>query len=139
VTLFALPAAITFGQLTSLSGRVLAPPPSHLTVTLQSAPDRGGPWVDAASATVTASGGYSFARLSPASNTYYRVLADGATSATALVSVTSGSACASAGFTRAGEASSDSRAGWDPGTTALPSSFSGSAPAVGGTRSAAHA
>jgi hypothetical protein len=87
VTLFALPDAITFGQLTNLSGRVLPPRPSHLTVTLQSAPGRGGPWTDAGSAAVTASGGYTFARLSPASNTYYRVLADGATSPTALVSV----------------------------------------------------
>jgi hypothetical protein len=87
VTLFALPDAITFGQLTNLSGRVLAPRPSRLTVTLQSAPGRGGPWTDAGSAAVTSSGGYSFARLTPASNTYYRVLADGATSPTALVSV----------------------------------------------------
>lgn len=87
VTLFALPGAITFGQLTSLSGRVLAPRPSHLTVTLQSASDRLGPWTDAGSAAVSSSGVYSFASLSPAANTYYRVLADGATSTVALVSV----------------------------------------------------
>jgi phosphodiesterase/alkaline phosphatase D-like protein len=87
VTVGALPAAITFGQLTSLGGRVLPPRPSHLTVTLQSAPSRGGPWTDAVSTTVASSGAYSFSHLAPASNIYYRVLADGATSATVLVAV----------------------------------------------------
>jgi hypothetical protein len=87
VTLAALPDAITFGQLTSLSGRVLSPRPSRLTVTLQSAGSRGGPWSDVASATATSSGAFSFTRLSPASNTYYRVLADGAISASVRVSV----------------------------------------------------
>lgn len=87
VTLGAVPGSITFGQLTSLGGRVLPPRPSHLAVTLQSARSAAGPWSDAASATVTSSGAYSFPRLAPASNTYYRVLADGATSATVRVSV----------------------------------------------------
>ncbi len=87
VTLFALPDQTTFGQSTSLSGRVLPPRPAHLTVILQSAPDRGGPWSGAGIAAVASTGAYSFARLTPASSAYYRVLADGATSAVLRVSV----------------------------------------------------
>jgi hypothetical protein len=87
ITLGALPGAITFGQLTSLGGRVLPPRPSHVTVVLQSATSPGGPWVNAASTTATSTGAYSFARLAPSENTYYRALADGATSATVRVSV----------------------------------------------------
>ena len=87
VTLGALPGTITFGQLTSLSGQVLAPRPSHLIVTLQGAPGAGGPWTDAANATVASSGAYSFPGLAPSANTYYRVLGDGATSAPVLVLV----------------------------------------------------
>ncbi len=87
VTLGAIPDAITFGQLTSLGGRVLPPRPSHVTVTLQSATSPVGPWIDVANATAASSGAYSFARLAPSSNTYYRVLADGATSATVRVAV----------------------------------------------------
>jgi hypothetical protein len=87
ITLGAVPSTITFGQLTSLSGRVLAPRPSHLIVTLQSAPGAGGPWTDAASATVASTGAYTFTGLAPPANTYYRVLGDGATSAPALVLV----------------------------------------------------
>ncbi len=87
ITIAALPGTITFGQLTSLSGRVLAPRPAHLTVVLQSAAGAGGPWTDAATTTALSTGAYSFSRLAPTSNTYYRVLADGATSAPVLVSV----------------------------------------------------
>jgi hypothetical protein len=87
VTLGAPSGTITFGQLTSLSGRVLPPVPSHPTVTLQSAPSAGGPWVDAGVAAAASNGAYSFARLAPVANTYYRTLSDGATSATVLVSV----------------------------------------------------
>ena len=88
VTLGAPSGTITFGQLTSLSGRVLAPRPSHPTVTLQSAPSAGGPWVDAGATTASAStGAYSFPGVAPPANTYYRALSDGATSATVLVSV----------------------------------------------------
>ncbi|MGN6869431.1 MAG: hypothetical protein ACTHMY_13620 [Solirubrobacteraceae bacterium] len=87
VTLGAIPGAITFGQLTSLGGRVLPPRPSHLTVTLQDATSPGGPWIDVANTTAASTGAYSFARLAPSSNTYYRSLADGATSATVRVSV----------------------------------------------------
>lgn len=88
VTLGAPFGTITFGQLTSLSGRVLPPLPSRPTVTLQSAPSAVGPWVDAGVATVSAStGGYSFPRLAPSANTYYRTLSDGATSATVIVLV----------------------------------------------------
>jgi hypothetical protein len=86
-TLGAVPGTITFGQLTSLGGRVLPPRPAHVTVTLQSATSPGGPWIDTASTTAASTGAYSFARLAPSSNTYYRVLADGATSATVRVSV----------------------------------------------------
>ena len=88
ITLGAPSATITFGQLTSLSGRVLPPLPSHPTVTLQSAPSAGGPWADAGVASASASNGaYTFSRLAPSANTYYRALSDGATSATVLVSV----------------------------------------------------
>jgi hypothetical protein len=87
VTLGAPSGVITFGQPTSLSGRVLPPVPSHPTVTLQSAPSAGGPWVDVAATAASASGAYSFPRLAPSANTYYRTLSDGATSATVLVSV----------------------------------------------------
>src|SRR6185437_5062506 len=87
VTLGAVPGAITFGQFTSLGGRVLPPRPSHLTVTLQSATSPGGPWIDVGNTTAAPTGAYSFARLAPSSNTYYRALADGATSATVRVSV----------------------------------------------------
>ncbi len=88
ITLGAPSATITFGQLTSLSGRVLPPLPSHPTVTLQSARSAGGPWADAGVASASASNGaYTFSRLVPSANTYYRALSDGATSATVLVSV----------------------------------------------------
>lgn len=87
VTLSALPDPITFGQFTSLSGRVLPPRPSRPTVTLQSAPSAGGPWVDASSAVAASTGAYSFPLQNPSSNTYYRVLADGATSPAVLVAV----------------------------------------------------
>jgi hypothetical protein len=87
VTLGAVPSAITFGQLTSLGGRVLPPRPSHVTVLLQSAPSPGGPWIDVASTAAVSSGAFSFARLAPSANTYYRALADGATSATVRVPV----------------------------------------------------
>jgi hypothetical protein len=87
VTIAPLPGTITFGQFTSVGGRVLPPRPSHTTVTLQSAPQAGGPWTDAVSTTAASSGAYSFSHLAPASNTYYRVLADGATSATVHVAV----------------------------------------------------
>jgi hypothetical protein len=87
VTLGAPSATITFGQLTSLSGRVLPPLPSHPTVTLQSAPSAGGPWADAGLASASSNGAYAFSRLAPSADTYYRALSDGATSATVLVSV----------------------------------------------------
>jgi hypothetical protein len=88
VTLGAPSGTITFGEQTSLSGRVLAPLPSHPTVTLQSAPAAGGPWVDVGVASASSSNGtFTFSRLAPSANTYYRALSDGATSATVLVSV----------------------------------------------------
>jgi hypothetical protein len=87
ITLGAVPDALTFGQLTSLGGRVLPPRPSHVTVILQSATGSGGPWRDLASTTAASTGAYSFARLAPSANTYYRALADGATSATVRVAV----------------------------------------------------
>jgi hypothetical protein len=87
VSLSAPSGVITFGQLTSMSGRVLPPVPPHPTVTLQSAPSAGGPWVDVAATAASVSGTYSFPRLAPSANAYYRTLSDGATSATVLVSV----------------------------------------------------
>jgi hypothetical protein len=87
VTLGALSGTITFGDLTSLSGRVLPPVPSHPTVTLQSAPSAGGPWVDTGVVGAASNGTYTFSRLAPSANTYYRALSDGATSPTVLVSV----------------------------------------------------
>jgi hypothetical protein len=88
ITLGAPSGTITFGQLTSLSGRVLPPLPSHPTVTLQSAPSAGGPWFNTGVTGASSSNGaYTFSRLAPAANTYYRVLSDGATSPTVLVSV----------------------------------------------------
>jgi hypothetical protein len=56
-------------------------------VTLQSAPAAGGPWTDGISTTAASNGTYTFSRLAPVSNTFYRVLADGATSATVRVGV----------------------------------------------------
>jgi hypothetical protein len=87
ITLAAPSGTITFGQVTSLSGRVLPPLPSHPTVTLQSAPSAGGPWTDAGIAGAASNGAYTFSRLAPTANTYYRALSDGATSPTVLVSV----------------------------------------------------
>lgn len=87
ITIAALPGTITFGELTNLSGRVLPPRPSHATATLQSAPGAGGPWVDDTTATTQSSGAYSFPGEAPSSNTYYRVLSDGATSAAVRVVV----------------------------------------------------
>jgi hypothetical protein len=87
VTIAAFSATITFGQLTSLSGRVLPPRPSQPAVTLQSSPGAGGPWTDAATANAGSSGAYLFPGLAPSANTYYRVLSDGATSTTVLVTV----------------------------------------------------
>jgi hypothetical protein len=84
VSIAASPGTITFGDGVTLSGHVLAPRPSHPTVTLQAAPSAGGPWADVASTTAASSGAYSF-RPSPGSNTYYRALSDGATSAPVLV------------------------------------------------------
>lgn len=63
ITIAEVPSTITFGQLATLTGRVLPPRPSHVTVTLQSAPGGGGPWITDATAVTTASGAYSFARL----------------------------------------------------------------------------
>jgi hypothetical protein len=87
VTIVASPGTITFGQTAGVSGHVLAPRPSHVTVTLQSAPSAGGPWSDAATTTATSSGAYTFRPPAPASDTYYRALADGATSTSARVLV----------------------------------------------------
>lgn len=81
VTIAASPPTITFGQSAEVAGHVLAPRPSHVTVTLQSAPSAGGPWADAATIAATASGAYTFRPAAPASNTYYRALADGVPSA----------------------------------------------------------
>lgn len=87
VTLGAVPGTITFGQRTTLGGRVLPPRPPHVTVILQSAASPAGPWTGISITTATSTGAYAFARLGPSSNTYYRTLADGATSATVRVSV----------------------------------------------------
>ena len=87
VMIVAAPGSVTFGQLTSLSGRVLAPRPSQLVVTLQSASGAAGPWTDITATLAASNGAYSFLRLAPASNTYYRAIADGTTSPSVLVSV----------------------------------------------------
>lgn len=87
VTIAAGAGTITFGEATSLSGQVLPPRSSHPTVTLQSAPSAGGPWIDTATTTAASSGAYAFPRAAPLSNTYYRALAGGAASAPVLVSV----------------------------------------------------
>jgi hypothetical protein len=87
VTIAAAPAQLTFGQLTSLSGRVLPPRPAHATVTLERAPAAAGPWTDAGSTTASSSGVYSFSNLAPTANTYYRAMSVGATSATVMVVV----------------------------------------------------
>lgn len=87
VTIAALPDPLTFGELTSLSGHVSMPRPSHVAVTLQRAPSAGGPWTDAASTTAGSTGAYSFSDVAPSANTYYRVLSDGATSAPLLLLV----------------------------------------------------
>jgi hypothetical protein len=78
---------ITFGQLTSVTGRVPAPRPPRPAVTLQRAATADGPWIDAASTTADSSGAYSFSHVAPSANTYYRALSDGATSASLLISV----------------------------------------------------
>lgn len=87
VTIAASPGTVTFGLLPALSGDVLPPRPSHVTVTIQRAPSPGGPWIDVGSSTASSSGAYAFRPAAPASNTYYRALADGATSAPVRVAV----------------------------------------------------
>lgn len=87
VTIAALPDPITFGELTSLTGRVASPRPSHVAVILQRSPSAGGPWTEAATTTAASTGSYSFSDLAPSANTYYRVLSDGATSTPLLVLV----------------------------------------------------
>jgi hypothetical protein len=87
ISLAASPNPVTFGQLTSLSGRVLGPRPSHPAVTLRSAPSPSGPWTDAASTTAASSGAYSFPNVFASANTYYQVQSSGASSATVFVSV----------------------------------------------------
>jgi phosphodiesterase/alkaline phosphatase D-like protein len=87
LTIAGVPSTITFGQLATVAGRVLPPRPSHVTVTLQSAPSAGGPWMTDATTATDSSGTYSFPRLAPSSNIYYRVLSDGATSGAVGVTV----------------------------------------------------
>jgi hypothetical protein len=87
ITIATSPGTVTFGQATTVSGRVLAPRPSHVTVTLQSAPSPAGPWIDAASGGATSSGAYSLRPSAPTGDTYYRALADGATSSAVRVVV----------------------------------------------------
>jgi hypothetical protein len=80
VTIAASSDPITFGQATTLSGKVLGPRDAHLTVTLESAPTLGGPWVTNRQRITGANrktGAYSFAGLAPSSNIYYRTVADG--------------------------------------------------------------
>jgi hypothetical protein len=80
VTIAASAATIVLGQTTTISGEVAPPRPSHLTVTLESAPTLAGPWATRRGLTTAAStqtGAYSFAKLAPSSNTYYRTVADG--------------------------------------------------------------
>jgi hypothetical protein len=87
ITIADVPSTITFGQLVTVAGRVLPPRPSHVAATLESAPSVAGPWSSDATTVTATSGTYSFPRLSPASNTYYRVLSDGATSGAVFVTV----------------------------------------------------
>ncbi|HYB25793.1 MAG TPA: hypothetical protein VEF89_04195 [Solirubrobacteraceae bacterium] len=87
VTIGAFPGTVTFGGSTTLSGHVLPPRPSHVAVTLQSAPSAAGPWIDTATSATTTSGAYSFRPTAPTSDIYYRALADGATSGPVLVLV----------------------------------------------------
>jgi hypothetical protein len=81
VTIVAQPATITFGQRTTLSGRVQGSGASRAPVTLQTAPGAGGPWTRGATSTASSTGAYSFARIAPASSTYYRVVSKGTASA----------------------------------------------------------
>jgi hypothetical protein len=81
VTIAASSPTIVFGQGTTISGKVLPPRPAHLTtVTLQSAATLAGPWVahrGLTSVVNTQTGAYSFTKVTPSANTYYRINADG--------------------------------------------------------------
>jgi phosphodiesterase/alkaline phosphatase D-like protein len=87
VTIAASPNPIGFGLATTISGSVLGPGAVHSAVTLQRAASAGGPFVNVATTTAAAKGAYSFAGVAPSSNTYYRVVANGASSARVLVKV----------------------------------------------------
>ena len=87
VKLVASRTRITFGQSTTLSGSVTPRPGRHETVTLERARAAAGPWVRVTKTTAATNGAYSFARLSPRSNTYYRALVRKAISAPVRVAV----------------------------------------------------
>ncbi len=69
-------------------GRVAVGQRASSSITEGGPASPGGPWANVATTAVSvSSGAYSFARLAPSENTYYRALSDGATSATVRVSV----------------------------------------------------
>jgi hypothetical protein len=84
--LAASPSTIVFGQTTRLSGKVTSPGPVHTTVTLQTATSGTGPFTTAAITTSSSNGAYSFVQ-KPGSNTFYRAVANGVTSAPVRVAV----------------------------------------------------
>jgi hypothetical protein len=87
VTIAAVPNPIVFGQATTIAGLVRGAHAAHATVTLQRATSAAGPFVNLAATTADPKGGFSFAGVRPAANTYFRAVANGVTSAQLLVPV----------------------------------------------------
>jgi hypothetical protein len=82
VTISPSPGTITFGQSTTLKGTG----PANATVTLQRAASASGPFVNAGTTTSSKGGKYAFTQ-APTSNTFYRAVSGGVTSATTRVVV----------------------------------------------------
>ena len=80
VTLYASASTITCCRLLTLTGHVLAPRSSHVPVALQVALLPAGPWLTFPTSTFASSGGAYAFMLHPASNIYYRSVADGVAS-----------------------------------------------------------
>ncbi|TML00160.1 MAG: hypothetical protein E6G34_01285 [Actinobacteria bacterium] len=87
VTIAASPNPIVYGQPTTVRGSVLGPRAAHASVTLQRSATATGPFVNLATTTAGPNRTYSFAGLAPSSNSYFRVFANGVSSAPVLVLV----------------------------------------------------
>jgi hypothetical protein len=87
ITIAAAPNPIIAGVATRITGMVLPPKNAHVIVTLQDSASATGPFVNVGTTGTSVTGAFSFSGLVPLTNTYYRVLASGISSRTALVAV----------------------------------------------------